>query len=53
VIVPLKTNKAGALKTFIDWAVTKGQSYGRPLLFLKLPPVVTRAARKTTAKLHT
>jgi phosphate transport system substrate-binding protein len=53
VIVPLKTGKAPALKTFVDWAVTKGQSYGRPLLFIKLPAVVTKAARKTTAKLHT
>ena len=52
VIVPLKTSKAAALKTFIDWAVTKGQSYGRPLLFMKLPPVVTKAARKTAARLH-
>ena len=51
VIVPLKTDKAPSLKTFIDWAVTKGQSYGRPLLFIKLPAVVTKAARKTTAKL--
>ena len=52
VIVPLQTPKAAALKSFIDWAVTKGQSYGRPLLFLRLPKVVTRAARTTTAKLH-
>ena len=52
VIVPLKTGKAPALKKFIDWAVTKGQSYGRQLLFIPLPAVVTKAARKTTAKLH-
>jgi phosphate transport system substrate-binding protein len=51
VIVPLKTSKAPALKQFIDWAVTK--SYGRPLLFLPLPKVVVKAARKTTARLHT
>jgi len=53
VIVPLKTGKAPQLRQFIDWAVTKGQQYGRPLLFLKLPKVVVTAARKTTAKLHT
>ena len=53
VIVPLKTAKASDLKSFIDWAVTKGQSYGHPLLFLPLPKVVVKAARKTTARLHT
>jgi phosphate transport system substrate-binding protein len=53
VIVPLKTSKAAALKQFIDWAVTKGQTYGRPLLFLPLPKVVVRAARKTLARVHT
>jgi phosphate transport system substrate-binding protein len=53
VIVPLKTSKAPQLKSFIDWAVTKGQQYGHQLLFLKLPKVVVTAARKTTAKLHT
>jgi phosphate transport system substrate-binding protein len=55
VIVPLQTSKAADLKKFIDWAVTKGQQYGRQpgLLFLPLPKVVVQAARKTTARLHT
>ncbi len=53
VIAPLQTSKAPALKQFLDWAVTRGQSYGRPLLFMPLPKVVVRAARKTTARLHT
>jgi phosphate transport system substrate-binding protein len=55
VIVPLKTSKAADLKQFIDWAVTKGQRYGvQPgLLFLPVSKVVQRAARKTTARLHT
>jgi phosphate transport system substrate-binding protein len=53
VIVPLKTAKAPQLKPFIDWAVTKGQQYGHPLLFLKLPKAVVTAARHTTARLHT
>jgi phosphate transport system substrate-binding protein len=53
VIVPLKTAKASDLKQFIDWAVTKGQTYGHPLLFLPIPKVVRTAARKTTARLHT
>jgi len=53
VIVPLKTSRAADLKHFIDWAVTKGQTYGHPLLFLPIPKVVRTAARKTTARLHT
>ncbi len=55
VIVPLQTSKAPDLKQLIDWAVTKGQKYGLTpgLLFLPLPKVVVRAARKTTARLHT
>ena len=55
VIVPLQTSKASDLKTFIDWAVTKGQKYGlQPgLLFLPLPKVVVKAARKTLARVHT
>jgi hypothetical protein len=42
------------MKSFINWAVTKGQKYGlQPgLLFLPLSKVVQTAARKTTAKLH-
>jgi phosphate transport system substrate-binding protein len=55
VIVPLQTSKAADLKRYIDWAVTKGQKYGMQpgLLFLPLPSVVVKAARKTTARLHT
>jgi phosphate transport system substrate-binding protein len=53
VIVPLKTGKAAELKKFIDWAVTKGQSYGPKLLFVPLTKIVQKAARKTTARLHT
>jgi len=53
VIVPLKTGKAPQLKSFINWAVGSGQKYGRSMLFLKLPKVVIKAAKKTTARLHT
>jgi phosphate transport system substrate-binding protein len=53
VIVPLKTGKAPQLKSFINWAVTKGQQYGHQLLFLRLPKVVVTAAKKTTTRLHT
>ena len=52
VIVPLKSGHAAGLKKFIDWAVTKGQSFGPKLLFVPLPKLVQRAARKTTARLH-
>jgi phosphate transport system substrate-binding protein len=53
VIVPLKTSKAPQLKTFIDWALTKGQSYGPSLLFVALPTPVKKAARTTLARIHT
>jgi phosphate transport system substrate-binding protein len=52
VIAPLKTGKAAELKRFVDWAVTKGQSFGPKLLFVPLPKLVRKAARKTTARLH-
>jgi phosphate transport system substrate-binding protein len=53
VIVPLKTSKAPELKRFIDWALTKGQPYGPKLLFVPVPQVVKKAARKTVARIHT
>ncbi len=53
VIVPLKTGKAAELRKFIDWAVTKGQRFGPKLLFVPMPKLVQKAARKTTARLHT
>ena len=52
VIVPLKTPKAADLKKFINWALTKGQTYGPKLLFLPLPKVVQKAATKTLARVH-
>jgi phosphate transport system substrate-binding protein len=58
VIAPLQTSKAGDLKQFVNWAVTKGQKYGLPpaapgLLFLPLPKAVVAAAKKTVARVHT
>lgn len=55
VIVPLQTSKAPDLKKFVNWAVTKGQTYGlNPgLLFLPLPKAVQTAAKKTVARVHT
>jgi phosphate transport system substrate-binding protein len=52
VILPLKTGKAAELKRFVDWAVTKGQSYGPKLRFVQLPKIVQRAARKTLGRVH-
>jgi phosphate transport system substrate-binding protein len=53
VIIPQKTSKAPELKKFVDWALTKGQSYGPKLLFVQLPDTVKKAGRKTLAKVHT
>src|ERR671935_874106 len=53
VIVPLKTGKAAELKRFVDWALTKGQSYGPKLRFVELPTIVRKAARKTLGRVHT
>jgi phosphate transport system substrate-binding protein len=53
VIVPLQTSKAPQLKAFINWALTKGQNYGNPLLFLPVPKVVQKAGKKTIARVHT
>ena len=53
VIVPLKTGKAPELKKFIDWALTKGQSFGPKLLFVPLPDAVKKQSRTTLARIHT
>jgi phosphate transport system substrate-binding protein len=52
VILPLKTGKAAELKKFVDWAITKGQSYGPKLRFVELPKIVQKAARKTLSRVH-
>jgi phosphate transport system substrate-binding protein len=52
VIVPLKTSSASALKKFVGWAVTSGQTYGPPLRFVPLPKVVQTAAKKTIARVR-
>ncbi len=53
VIIPKQTSKAAELKRFVNWALTKGQSYGPKLLFQPIPKVVLRASLKTTALIHT
>ena len=52
-IVPAKTSKAAELKSFLDWAVTKGQPLGVPLVFAPMPKPVVKAARSTIKKIHT
>ena len=52
VIVPLKTSRAADLKSFIGWAVTRGQQFGTPLLFQPIPKVVQQAAQRTLARVH-
>jgi len=52
VILPLKTGKAAELKKFVDWALTKGQSYGPKLRFVQLSPLVQKAARKSLSRVH-
>jgi phosphate transport system substrate-binding protein len=40
VILPLKSDKATALKQFVTWAITDGQAFGPKLLFVPLPSYV-------------
>ena len=53
VIVPKQTSKAAELRSFIDWAVTKGQAaeYTKSQIFAPIPAVVRDAAKTTTAQL--
>jgi phosphate transport system substrate-binding protein len=53
VIVPLQTSKAPELRSFIGWALTKGQTFGPRLIFQPLPKVVKAAAQRTLARIHT
>jgi phosphate transport system substrate-binding protein len=47
-------SNAGAVKAFVKWAVTKGQTVpgAQKLLFFPLPKVVQKAALKTLPKVH-
>ena len=50
VIIPQKTSKAPELKKFVDWALTKGQSYGPKLLFVQLPNAVKKAVGRRSPR---
>jgi len=52
VILPLKTDKAAALRKFVFWALTGGQKYGPKLLFVPIPKVVLVAAEKTLKRVQ-
>lgn len=49
-IVPKNSPKAKALRAFLAYAVTDGQTFGRPLQFAPLPSQVLAADRKTIAE---
>jgi phosphate transport system substrate-binding protein len=46
VIVPTNSSKSGELRKMVYWAVTRGQTYGKPLLFQPLPLQVQAFAFK-------
>jgi len=50
VIVPKKTSKAKDVRTFVHWALTKGQTFGPKLLFVPIPKVVLTASLKALAQ---
>jgi phosphate transport system substrate-binding protein len=50
-IVPGDASQAAAVKEFITYAITKGQSFGAALDFAPLPGVVLSAAQKTLGSL--
>jgi phosphate transport system substrate-binding protein len=50
-IVPSNAPQAAALKEFIGYAITKGQSYGAALDFAPLPSVVLAAAQRALSSL--
>ncbi len=53
VIVPIQTSSAPALKKLINWAVTKGQSYGPPILFAPIAGSIVTFDQKQLKKIHT
>jgi phosphate transport system substrate-binding protein len=53
VIVATKSTKAAALKKLIGWAIIKGQSYGRSILFVPIVKSIVTFDNKQIAKIHT
>jgi phosphate transport system substrate-binding protein len=54
VILQRSSDKATELKSFVKWAVTKGQTVpgARKLLYIPIPKVVQTAALRTLTKVH-
>lgn len=54
VLLQKATDKAGDVKAFVKWAVTKGQTVpgAQKLLFMPLPKIVQQASIKTLTKVH-
>ena len=52
VLLPLKTDKAPVLRKFVHWALTGGQKYGPPLLFVPIPHAVLERANHTLARVQ-
>ncbi|MDX6511743.1 MAG: phosphate transport system substrate-binding protein [Gaiellaceae bacterium] len=52
VIIPTQTSNAASVRSFVFWALTKGQTYGPPLRFVPVPKPVLVAAEKTLKKVH-
>jgi phosphate transport system substrate-binding protein len=50
VIVHDTSSKAPELRTFIHWALTKGQAFGPKLLFVPIPKVILVASLKALAQ---
>jgi len=51
IIVPQKTAKAAALKKLIGWAITKGQAYGKSILFVPIVPKIVTFDQGQLAKI--
>ena len=52
VIVPANSSKSAELRKMIYWAVTRGQTFGKPLLFQPLPLQVQSFAFKQIKKIQ-
>jgi phosphate transport system substrate-binding protein len=50
-LVPEKSQHASTLKTFLKWAITKGQSFGPKLDFVPIPEMVRSADEATIEKI--
>lgn len=52
VIVPKTAKQPTELKTFLTWALKKGQSYGASLYFVPIPKVVQAQSLKLVNQIH-